>query len=244
MSYNISTISLKKNNIEQAAYDVIDDICDEFDIELNHYPEVYWIGKEGIAFRKLFLKQTYDEEYTNAKINNASIYLRAQNIILINNSNPFYLAEECGHYIHFTASNNSYKNKTRKDNLAISILTEMLGYFSSKLFISERDDVKLYTAYPDMYRMSTREKIQFKKDNSIKRKYVSYPKFDFTEFYIYQQGYSLGDCLYNQYISGLITPKDIRKLFTEQYTEKNSATKRFVELKEATILENSYQSIK
>jgi len=219
-------VSLTKKNIETLAYDVINDICDEFDIELNEYPEVYWIGNHGTSFKKLFLKKNYKEDYSHIKSNNISAYLRIPNIILISSNDYVDLGEECGHYIHFNSSNISYTNKNAQDSFATSVITEMLGYFSSKLFVPERT-VGVYAEYPDTYNISIKEKNALKKSiNSI------YPAFSFYKFCIYQQGYSLGECLYNNYISGIVSQNNIKELFLQPHEEKYSATNTFIRLKE------------
>jgi hypothetical protein len=39
--------STKQAKTEEKVYDAIDEICDELDLTIPYYPEVYWVGRTG-----------------------------------------------------------------------------------------------------------------------------------------------------------------------------------------------------
>ena len=128
-------------------------------------------------------------------------------------------AEEAGHFLHFVSSGLEYDKRSQLDKFGFRVLIEMFGFFCSKLIEPNREN--LFSKHPDMIDENGKFSDKIKKSN-----------FDAQEFLIYQQGYGLGEELFNTYISGLISKREICKLFLNNFSTPNETFYTFLRLKE------------
>ena len=196
----------------------IEEISDELNILVLFYPKVYWVGK-NFSFKKAGINKSRLEEFYNFKRNLfKSIYLPDQKVILVGEENLECLSEEAGHFIHFSNTEINKKRLTLENRCSLRIISEMLGYFCSKLIFPGR--INEYADYPDpLFERERFEKFLFKKP------------IDKNDFCVYKQGYDLGEILFNAYISKIIPKKEIKKLFLMDFKKPNSGLCTYLGLK-------------
>jgi hypothetical protein len=236
--------SLQKR-VEEDTYQIIDEIADELEIEIPFYPEVYRVSK-NLSFKSLGLSERDRDFFGMIKDSGRSAYLYRPKIILIGEMDAGSIAEEAGHFLHFVNSELSFSNKNSMQNNTLSCIIEMLGFFCSKLIDPNRENY--FSKYSDILEdretcleeIAT-EHIRNKKIDleemplhltrkekmwEIAKKYV-----DMREFVIYQQGYGLGEKLFDSYISGLTPKKNIKKLMLKKYNTGDGVLMEFLKLK-------------
>jgi hypothetical protein len=210
-----------QDKIEEETYSVINDIADEFNLSIPFYPEVYWVGNK-FKFETLGLSEIEREDFESVKKFRISKYIYSPKIILIGNKNIGQISEEAGHFLHFVNSKLKYNNKNTKNLWALYSIIEMIGYFCSKLMDSGRKNrLKDYSDIID-----EREKCMEE---------IGKWDVDIREFWVYQQGYGLGEILFNSYISGIISKNKIRNLFLQDFEKPNEALITFLKLKYKTL---------
>jgi len=206
-----------KRLIEQEVYDAIDEIADEFKLNVPIYPEVYYVHK-NLKFESLGYVKEHKESFQISKYENESFSSFKPSFIFIGTWNTWHIFEEAGHFLHISQSNLKIGKRSQHDVLATHVLDEMIGYFCSKIGNSSRKP--MFRNLPDA--IHEREKcIKITEKNG----------WDFYEFLVYQQGYGLGEKLFNYYISNIISRKKIKKLFTNPLEKKNEALLTFHKLK-------------
>ena len=208
--------SLQKQ-IEEHAYESLEQIADELKINIPFYPEVYYIGG-NFFFEILGLPEKYRDTFEGVKKEKSSIYLCKPRIILIGRNNLEDIAEETGHFLHFANSKLQYDKRRNLDKFSLNVIIEMFGFFCSKLITPNRKN--LFSKYPDAIN-----------ENAILDQ-IEKSGFNKTTFLIYQQGYGLGEKLFDAYLSGLISKREIRKLFLNDFLKPNETFSTFLRLKE------------
>lgn len=201
--------------------DYIGEIADELNISIPFYPQVYWVGK-NFSFKKIGIRKKDLEECCEIKKSSQSIYLSKYKIILIRENKVEHISEEAGHCLHFSKTNINERKGNYFNIQALQIISEMFGYFCSKLIFPER--INEFAPYPD----PIFEKKEFEE-------FSSRHSFDKNNFFIYKQGYDLGDILFNAYVSKEISKKEVRKLFLMNFKEPNSGLRAYIDLKINTL---------
>lgn len=211
MERNISS------KVEQLVYDAIDDLADELEIDCNVYPEVYYLHK-NFSFSELGLSEREKKAFDIIKKRCNGMYLRNPKIILLPTQDIAEIYEEAGHFLHFNSSSLNFSGGNKYDKLFMNTIIEAIGYFCSKFGDSNR--TPFFGDYPDFFK--EREKCL---------KIINSQNFDFNDFFVYQQGYGIGEELFNHYISGLVSKEKIRTLISENFDGEHEATDRFIKLR-------------
>ena len=211
-----SFMSLTKK-LQSNVEEYMGEIADELNISIPFYPQVYWVGR-NFSFKKIGVNGRDLEECYEIKKNSQSAYLAKYKIILVSENNIVHISEEAGHCLHFSKTNLHERKNSYIEERALRIISEMFGYFCSKLIFPER--INEFAIYPD----HVFEKAEFEKF-SLKN------LLDKEEFLIYKQGYDLGDLLFNAYVSKEISKNEIRKLFLMDFKEPNSGLYTVINLK-------------
>src|SRR3989338_1582713 len=229
----------KQKKIEQKTFDFIDEIANEFDLKVPFYPEIYWVGQK-LKFEKLGIKKQYKKEFQEIKEKKGAIYFYEPKIILISENINSSIAEEAGHFVHYTNSKVNPNKMTMNnyvDHESWKILSEAIGYFCSKLINPERKP--LYGEFKNFENYV--KDFCNKKDVKIENleEIVEDNLKVLPNFFVYKHGYDLGEELYNNYISGNINKKQIKNLIKNPFKEEFSATKKFLYLREKYLKNNS-----
>lgn len=204
-------------NLQLKVEECIDEIADELGFEISYYPTVYFLSN-NFSLKGLGLKKGVFEECSSVKKSHSNIYLLNKKIILLGSKNLAEIAEEAGHFVHHHVSKYHTRKLNKKNLLTFSAISEMLGFFSSKLIVPDRNNP--FKFYPDQIF----EKRRYKKFES-KKNFVK------EHFFIYKQGYGLGEILFNSYISEVVSKDFVRNLFLKRFDEDNSPLETFTSLK-------------
>ena len=195
----------KQKKIENDVYDAIDEIAEELKVRVPYYPEVYWVGRT-LEFGQLGMREIERDEFENVKKFRGSVYVRAPGIILINKNSLIDKSEEATHFLHLNSSKIKLSNKSKLDWIAAVIMTEMFGFFGSKLIVPDRENpCKILPNFSPIQNI---------------------------EVEVYQQGYGLGERLFYSYVSGETKLEEIRKLFFDSFDRKYDASSAFLKLKQ------------
>jgi len=195
---------------EERVYDCIFTLENELGIETNKLPEVYFLYK-NFNFNGIGYNEGYEVKH------NGAFFDIEKNIIFADTTDIRAIAEEAGHSIHY----GFLKNKDNiLDNFGGSTIAEMIGFFSSKLIRNDR-----ISGYKNDFLSVDRDitdiidAIKFCKDTGE------------YENLTHQQGYILGNTLYDSYISNIISKKEIVKLIKSPLDKEFEAFSKFVDLK-------------
>ncbi|MEK6757567.1 MAG: hypothetical protein AABX88_00415 [Nanoarchaeota archaeon] len=218
-----------RQSAEESVYEAIDSISDEMSLENLYYPEVYYLHR-GFPFEKLGIPEYERDDFDYIKKESLlkknrvknNIYFFIPKIILISNLSSEDVAEEAGHFLHCTHSKIRYGKRNKKELTLLHSLMEMFGFFCSKLIEPDRENN--FGTYSD-----------FMTQNKECLKEIEKEKYDPKKFLIYQQGYGLGEKLFDAYISGEVPIKKIRKLFLNPFEKKDETLLNFFCLKENMI---------
>jgi hypothetical protein len=211
--------------LEEKTHDIIDEIAEELGVEVSQYPEVFWIGRAN--YEEPILSKSDLQDFHYIKRTKESAYLCSPKIILIGKNHPIHLSEEAGHFLHFTNSKINYENKSQIDVFSLSVIVEMFGYFCSKLIYPERkienEEIKgdcLHYNLKDPKKFIFHLNHLLSEDSNISE-----------EFLMYQQGYSLGEKLFQNYLSGRMPKVKIKEIFTNPMKSPTEPTIYFYALK-------------
>lgn len=207
----------KSSVLESKVYDFIDELVDEFDLPVIPLPEVYWVGK-NFSYEKVGLFGEEWEDYREDIPNGMSKFVPPKNVILIGKDSPEHLAEEATHCVHFSNAHLRSRYRRKEGINALNSIIEMIGFFGSKLQFPSRKNP--YQKYPDPI---------FEREDYIK--FQARAGFDEDNYFVYKNGYGMGEKLYEAYISGEITRDFIRDLFLNDLSRKGSADLMFSYLK-------------
>ncbi|MFW5846586.1 MAG: hypothetical protein ACOCUU_00360 [Nanoarchaeota archaeon] len=215
----------KQEILERKTYEALNDLEEEFGLEVDSYPEVRWLGKLG-NFNDLFLPERYREEVVSCQKKGGSIYLYRPNVIILNKDENYALNEEASHCFHLRNSRITLANKTKQDWFAVNSLIEMFGFLGSKILDPSRKNP--YHKYPDYLELSLKK---------INIQDALEPLRDIdddilSEFLIHSQGYGLGDRMFYSLVSRDLKLDEIKKLLMKNFKGKGQATKTLLELRE------------
>lgn len=213
------------SNIEKKVYNIIFELENELGIETGRLPHVFKINR-GFDFAKenYYLADIEVDKIIKSK---GAWYDIDDNMIFSATNNESVLAEEAGHFIHHNFLN--YKRNVL-DEFGGHAIAEMIGFFSSKLIDKNRK-----SGYKNDHISSRRdvtaviEDIQYWKDEGE------------FENLVHQQGYMLGNILYDKYISNQITKKEIVDLIKMPLDKEFEAFGKFIELKYDTMKREKFE---
>jgi hypothetical protein len=215
----------KQKKVEEKVFEAIDEIAEEFDIPVKEYPAVYWLGRDS-DFECIGLSRRYKREFSDTKNNKAGIYFERPKAILLAKECASYIGEEATHFLHTSYSGISSKKKKSIDKVSTKIIVEMLGFFGSKLVNPAR--INPYRNSEDLLFGCPNKIAELKK--RIIRIYGSSEEF-LEDFLVHQQGYTLGESLFQGYWKGKISKKEIRDLFSNSFRISGSAAIKFFALR-------------
>lgn len=214
----------RQEKIEQITYDSLEKIAEEIGVKVPYYPEVYWIGNK-LKFEGLGIPNSYKKEFIKSRKRKESIYLVDPKIILIGGYFLEDIGEEAGHFLHLNTSKIKEARMRNVNDFCLNIIIEMFGFFCSKIIKPSRKNP--FSRYKDYLSKKAKERKIRNKINSfwgIKHRYDPISE-------VYQQGYGLGEKLFNAHISKEVPKKKIKKLFMEPFNKKNEALLTFIGLK-------------
>jgi hypothetical protein len=203
-----------QSEVEEMVYDAVFEVSDEFDLKVDRLPEVYYVYP-GFSFDKIGCPTW---RWADFKGDDGQVSINSK-IVFIVDRDIDTVFEEAGHFLHFNNSKLKFTKQNVDETREILTISEILGYFSSKLVNSSRRP--LYLNYPDAINEESK---------LIKR--VEREGLDFDEVYIYQQGYGLGEKLFDAYISGIVSGDFVRSLFVKNFNRKGIATSTFLSLRD------------
>jgi len=200
---------------EEKVYEILFELENELNIETKQLPEVYYVGR-NFNFEKVGINRKAYSNFPNFRKEKAANLTQSQ-IIFTNIIDDKVLAEEAGHFIHERYIRYS---QNALDEFGAGCIREMVGFFSSKLIDPKREndyEGDLFLNKQDIFEIA-----------KVYSKEVSIGGY---EDLIHQQGYSLGEKLYNKFISGQMSKKDIQKIIKKEYPGKLDAFFGFFKLK-------------
>lgn len=205
-----------QNLAEQKTYDILFELENEFEIDTNKLPEVYFVSN-NFDFKKLGLNTERYEDFYLTKLTKEPFFIPDKNIIAIANFNQGQIAEETGHFIHY---NYLKKQDNFVDEFCADAISEMIGFFSSKFI-----DPKRKTFFRGD---------QFMGKRTLNRiietiKYVN--MIGEIDNLTHQQGYALGEKLYYKYMSNDISKKKVKDMIKKPLDKKGDAFYEFLNLK-------------
>ena len=207
--------------LEEKCYEVLGLLEDELGIRSGKIPETYYIGKRD-SFERLWLDSIHEADFDYVKKSRRATTFLREGIIFSGTLDREVLAEECGHFLHFL--NSDFREETIFGRFYFGAITEMLGFFASKLINPNRKNP--FSDEPDLLGASLEYREQFEK---ILEEYKK--GFYAEERLIYSQGYGMGERLYNYYISELISPEGVQSLFEHPINSEVDAALFFNSLK-------------
>jgi hypothetical protein len=145
-------------------------------------------------------------------------------LLYIAEHNGEYLAEEAAHYVHW-CSNNFYSNKKSKAELeTFRIIEEAIGFLCSKFFYPNR--VNEFGGLKDYHLLENGQRKIFLERLVELAGGVSKAK----EVLIYQQGYGLGERMYEAYMTGKLSKQRIRNLLRKSFRKEKSVFNEYHKL--------------
>jgi len=202
---------------EEKVYDILFELENELGLETGKLPEVYYVGKD-FDLNSIGLQIKDNSLIKRAIKHYPSFLLTPPGIIFTNSIKKNKLAEEVGHFMHLTSVNLNYT--CVEEIFSFKVLAEMLGFFSSKLIDSSRKN-----AYRKINEFFPKEPDHKKFKNTLIQ--ISNQNFQNFEKGVYAQGYGLGEKMFNYYISGKLSKKKIREIFTNPLDSKFETPHQF-----------------
>lgn len=205
----------RQAKVEDQVYEAIEEIADEFGLRIPYYPDIFWAGRHG---------KTLLTESQNSLLGNYASSFVTRELIVIGNKDLMDIAEESAHFLHLVNSGVCRDYMCLNDDIeqgTFEILTEMVGYFGSKIVVPDRK--RPIFESPDY--ITERGKFEEELKNRTGDKY------DPSDTGVYQQAYCLGERLWGAYLAGDFTKKEARDLFRNNF-EGNSTLDTFLDLRE------------
>lgn len=216
----------RQRRVEEHVYDAIHHLEDEFDLELDHLPEVRWFGRNGY-FEDLGLPEKYREDVEENRASRGSIYLTRPKMVIINRFCPYHINEEAAHYFHLNHSDIKLTHLTKIDWLTTVILTEMFGFFGSKIVDCSRENDQ-FKNFPDHVGMAVTNPSEF---GSALACFDDAEKRSNMNTIIYKQAYELGDRLFFAYEMGIISKQRVQEFLSRDFSKKGESTEYFFNLR-------------
>jgi len=215
----------RQERIEEAVFDSIEEIAEEFDLNVPFYPNVHCLD-ELTEFEELCLPDYFKEDFDEIGKNLDALFIQKSCSIILG-LKPFKsdLGEEATHFVHYINSRIKKRRRENSEKEFIFCISEMLGYFGS-LFLGE-ERMNQYSQWPDPYSQKGEFK-EFLKE--LKKKY-SKPIF-LMDHLIHQQGYCLGERLFYAYQNSHISKREITNLFRNNFGRENDGRRKFVEMRQ------------
>ncbi|OYT36512.1 hypothetical protein B6U91_01055 [Candidatus Pacearchaeota archaeon ex4484_71] len=212
--------SLLQKKLEEKTYEILFELEDEFDLDLKSLPEVYYVGRNfnpyevGLPIRLDFsLKKT-------------ALFFPKYNVIFTATKDEGVLGEEVGHFIHhqFLHKRHIKEVPLSLEHFGMGVVREAIGFFCSKLIDPKR-------------------RSQYKKDNFLFKKslegvlrHIRYIAImGEYEHLIHQQGYLIGEKMYQGYLSGGIDIGDVKEVLQKPLKGKNEAFYEFIKLRQRFV---------
>lgn len=215
----------RQKQIDQRVCDCMDEVADEFGLKIPFYPKVVWVGRtvkpEYLGFNCIDAEGFYSDKKAKR-----SCFLPDSNIIVIHDPIMKDIAEESTHALHYAISGIKGFSRSLEDNVFMDVLIEMLGFFGAKML--EPKSRNRYLNHPDMFKSS------YNCPEELVRVIQHLKPLDNInplEFFIYQQGYTLGEVLLYGYTKGVVSRRFIKQLFQDKIDSPGQAFKRFVHLR-------------
>lgn len=221
----------RQDKIEAAVYEAINELADELGVDVPDYPLVVWAGRT-VSFNDLCVPVRYLSMVDDIRIifeycrcQKISFYYHELRTVFIFNDNLIDIKEESAHALHLLLTNPSLNKRGRQDKTCFDVLIEVNGFLGARLIGSTFSNP--YQEFPDMSRLTD------KGIADLKEVYGQdgLSEDDFVDDFIHQQGYGLGENIYQAYLKGRISLAFIRRLFLDRWPGKNSAIKKFKRLK-------------
>lgn len=210
-----------QRKIEQKALSVLEDIDNEFELNSNTFPEIYYIHSK-LDYCFLGMSEEYEDLYDYLIKSKGGAYFPKEKVVLLATKKEEEIAEEMTHYLHLSGLKNTQEEIL--SDFSVGALTEMLGFFVSKLFSPARKNH--YEKLGDLFEGRNLYEIFGVIGEEYSKGYES------KERLIHSQGYFLGERLYGEYISGNISKKEIKTLFKKPLSGKIKAYLEFLDWRE------------
>ena len=217
--------STRQARLEGKTYAAISALETELDIDVQEYPEVIWLGRQG-KFEDLGLPERYRASVEASQKSGGSIFLYRPNIIILNRDYVHHVNEEASHCFHLRNAGITLADKTKQDWFAVNILIEMFGFLGSKILDPSRKNI--YKDYPDYLSLAVTKGVSFEQALDPLR---DLDEDELSEFLIHSQGYGLGDRMFFALEGGQFSEDQIRAFVTKSFKEKGQATRALMQLR-------------
>ena len=202
----------KQKKLEERVYETIDEIAEEFGLEIPYYPESYFVNGHTY-FEEFCLPEKYREQFEEMKKRKTGECWADPPIIWINNSEKD-IPEECSHSLNFILGGQK-KYSSKGDVFFVDCLAETLGFLGSKIVSPTRKNP--FRLEGDLYSLPPEKMIEF--------------IGEYYEAAVHQQGYSLGEIMFYEYNKGVLGKEEIARLFKTNFDEVGLAMRTFDKLR-------------
>jgi len=213
----------KQKQVEEMFYEALNEISDKLEIDFPYYPAVYWMGRK-LKFEDLELPEKHRETFNHVKKKKISGHWRGLEFVIIAEDDIEYIAEESGHSLHYMCAGQGLIPRKDEDQFALDVIVEMIGFFCSRLVVPNRTNICAKRS--DFVTNSIIDNITI----TAQIKKLSKKRLANAEF-VHEQGYGLGDMLYNKFMNGDFSLYRLRKLFQKDFRKKGEAPYTFASLK-------------
>jgi hypothetical protein len=220
--------SVRKRRIEDKVYEALSSLEEEFGLNLKNYPEVVYMSK-GTIPELLGLCPSLTDCVRESKQCGISRFLYKQNLVLITRDLPEHINEESAHCLHLNSANISLSRRTKADWFSINILIEMIGYLGSKVLDPSRKNQ--YRGYPDYFLIARKKEIDFKEALERIEDYEGDGEFNWTEFFVHQQGYTLAEKMFYALELGDLSTGSVSRIIKKDFNKEGSALRKFIDLR-------------
>lgn len=214
----------RQRKVEEGIYDSIEELAEEFNLNIPFYPEVHYIGRK-LNFQDLKMRNCYRSDFDCLKHGCPMLSIDRPSIILVGEDHtPAFLHEEATHFLHAKNSNIKYKSHTDVESDKILIMKEMLGFFGS-LILGERKNP--FRMHPDLY-------TEYAKALDFTDRLEEEGGLDdgqIHDYWVHKQGYGMGQMLFAEYSAGKIHNERINHLFRESFLKNGRANTVFKEVR-------------
>lgn len=214
----------RQRRVEECVYDSIEELAEEFDLNIPFYPEVKYLGR-GLKFEDLKLLDSDKKEYDSIKRGCPVLSYKNQLMVFSRGGcTPVFLREEATHFLHAKNSHIKYKSHTDVESDKILIMREMLGFFGSLVLGQRKNPFRIH---PDLYNdylkaLDFTDRLENEcglEDGQI------------HDYWVHKQGYCMGQMLFAEYSAGKIPSERITSLFRESFTRNGRANAVFKEVR-------------
>ena len=216
----------RQEQTERAVYEALDEVCDEMNVSITSYPTVYRITRRTM-FDDLFLGQRYEECFLESKRYKESRVLFEPKVVLIADDSDAHIYEEASHFAHLSVSGLIPHSKSKRDMISSMIIVEMFGLLCPMLLGINKHNP--FRGTSDFFSMSPNERAEYVRE-FCDADYLD--EGDFSDFIVHQQGYGLAERAFFAHHEGQFPKAEIRHLFMQNFSKRNSAYNTFLALRE------------